>query len=90
MGCNQHHANRIGRIVKRREPETAELAGGAVGLKLHPDFPTAVAAMTRIGQTFMPDPARAALYERLYTGVYRKMYARLEPLNRGIAEALGE
>jgi sugar (pentulose or hexulose) kinase len=76
-------------------PHTFETAGlgaaivGAVALKLHPDYPTAVAAMTRLGRTFEPDAGRAGLYERLYEGVYRRMYGRLGPLNRALGRAMG-
>ncbi len=75
-------------------PHTFETSGlGAaiacsVGLGLHRDFGTAVAAMTRIGQTFEPDAGRAALYERLYTGVYARMYERLQPLYAELHAAL--
>ena len=75
-------------------PHTFETSGlGAavacsVGLGLHRDFETAVAAMSRIGQTFEPDAGRAALYERLYTGVYAKMYERLQPLYAELHAAL--
>ena len=53
---------------------------GAVGLGLHPDFPTAVRAMTRVARTFEPDARNAALYDQLYEQVYQKMYPRLAPL----------
>ena len=75
-------------------PHTFETSGlGAaiacsVGLGLHRDFGTAVAAMTRIGRTFEPDAGRAALYERLYTGVYARMYERLQPLYAELHAAL--
>ena len=75
-------------------PHTFETSGlGAaiacsVGLGLHADFAAATAAMTRIGQAFEPDAARAALYERLYAGVYRKMYERLQPLYAELHAAL--
>ena len=36
--------------------------------------------MTRLGATFQPDPARAALYDELYRRVYKRMYGRLRPL----------
>lgn len=52
----------------------------AVGLKLHPDFATAVARMTRAGDTFEPDPQAHAIYEELYRQVYLRMYGRLQPL----------
>ena len=61
----------------------------AVGLELHQDFATAVAAMTRLGQTFDPIPANHRLYNDLYHGVYRKMYDRLQPLYETIRNVTG-
>lgn len=67
-------------------PHTYETSGlgaaiaGAVGLGLHADFPSAVAAMTRLGRQFEPDARHAGLYEALYRGIYLKMYERLAPL----------
>ena len=61
----------------------------AVGLGLHADYPTAVRRMTRSGRVFQPEPATQAVYERLYTQVYRKMYARLQPLYQEIREITG-
>jgi sugar (pentulose or hexulose) kinase len=52
----------------------------AVGLGLHPDFPTAVREMTRLGRTFEPDPRAHEIYDGLYRGVYSEMYRRLRPL----------
>lgn len=52
----------------------------AVGLGLHPDFPTASKAMTRVGQVFVPDPAAQRIYEQLYREVYLHMYRQLKPL----------
>ncbi|MDT9001482.1 FGGY-family carbohydrate kinase [Paucibacter sp. APW11] len=75
-------------------PHTYETSGlgaaiaGAVGLGLHRDFPTAVAAMTRLGRSFEPDAGHAALYEQLYQRVYKKMYARLEPLYTELQQIL--
>ncbi|MBX3528019.1 MAG: FGGY-family carbohydrate kinase [Rhodoblastus sp.] len=75
-------------------PHTYETSGlgaaiaCAVGLGLHDSFDTATAAMTRVGRVFEPDASRAALYERLYSGVYRKMYERLQPLYAEIHAAL--
>ena len=57
----------------------------AVGLKLHPDFATAIAHMTRIGQRFEPQPTHARTYEELYRRVYCRMYQRLKPLYHDIA-----
>lgn len=61
----------------------------AVGLGWHADFPSAVSAMTRPGKVFVPDPQRQAVYQQLYSRVYRKMYARLQPLYRDIAAITG-
>lgn len=67
-------------------PHTHETSGlgaaivGMVGLGIHPDIETAVTAMTRVGRVHEPDPATRALYDDLYTGVYRRMYPRLRPL----------
>jgi sugar (pentulose or hexulose) kinase len=52
----------------------------AVGVGIHPDFKTAVAEMTRIGDTFEPDPRTHEIYEELYRKIYLKMYGRLRPL----------
>lgn len=61
----------------------------AVGLGLHPDFDTAVRAMTRIGQTFTPNAQHHATYDALYRSVYQKMYGRLQPLYRAIQAITG-
>ena len=69
--------------------ETAGLGAAldaAVGLKLHPDFPTAVREMTRLGDTFEPNPQHRTVYEELYQRVYRQMYGRLKPLYEEIRE----
>ena len=60
-----------------------------MGLQLHPDFATAVAQMTRIGQVFVPEPAHAHTYDQLYRRVYRHMYQRLQPLYRDIRAITG-
>lgn len=61
----------------------------AVGLGLHPDFPTAVAAMSRIGDVFEPDMKNHQLYNALFHDVYKEMYRRLRPLYRRIREITG-
>lgn len=61
----------------------------AVGVGLHPDFETAVAEMTRVRDTFEPDPANREIYDGLYREVYLKMYRRLQPLYRKIREITG-
>ncbi|MFY7865302.1 FGGY-family carbohydrate kinase [Roseateles sp.] len=75
-------------------PHTFETSGlgaaiaGAVGLGLHRDFPSAVAAMTRLGRTFEPKAANARLYDELYKRVYLRMYERLGPLYGDLQEIL--
>jgi len=61
----------------------------AVGLGLHPDFDTAVAAMTRVSQVFEPDPQAHKIYTGLYRRVYKRMYRRLRPLYEAIREVTG-
>jgi sugar (pentulose or hexulose) kinase len=61
----------------------------AVGLKLQPDFATAIREMTRIGQVFLPEPEHANTYEQLYRRVYSQMYRRLQPLYRSIQDITG-
>ncbi len=52
----------------------------AVGLKLHPDFDTAVKEMTHLGDTFEPQLSTHKIYDELYQKVYLRMYQRLKPL----------
>jgi sugar (pentulose or hexulose) kinase len=52
----------------------------AVGLQLHRDFDTAIKEMTRVGDTFDPNPQAHAIYEEIYRNIYGKMYGRLKPL----------
>ncbi|MBC3863643.1 FGGY-family carbohydrate kinase [Undibacterium jejuense] len=61
----------------------------AVGLGLHPDFDTAIRAMTRIGKTFEPIAHHHQIYNELYHRVYQKMYARLQPLYKEIQQITG-
>jgi sugar (pentulose or hexulose) kinase len=61
----------------------------AVGLGLHPDFPTAVSEMTRLGTSFEPNPANHRIYDELYNRVYLEMYARLRPLYEEIRDIIG-
>jgi sugar (pentulose or hexulose) kinase len=61
----------------------------AVGVGVHPDFQTAVAEMTHVGDTFDPDPKNRAIYDGLYHEVYLKMYKRLRPLYEKIRSITG-
>jgi sugar (pentulose or hexulose) kinase len=56
----------------------------AVGVGLHPDFPSAVSAMTRVGETFTPDPRNHKVYDQLYNEIYLKMYSKLQPFYKKI------
>jgi len=58
----------------------------AVGVGLHPDFETAVREMTRVKDTFEPNPKRQKTYNELYNEVYLGMYKRLKPLYERIRE----
>jgi sugar (pentulose or hexulose) kinase len=61
----------------------------AVGIGLHPDFETAVAEMTHLGDAFQPDPAAHQIYDELYQQVYLQMYQRLKPLYEKIRHITG-
>ncbi len=61
----------------------------AVGLKIYPDFPAAVNAMTRTGKVFEPIKANQILYNDLYNKVYLKMYGQLKPLFKEIRDITG-
>lgn len=61
----------------------------AVGLRLHKDFASAVAGMTRIGEVYEPNPQNQRLYDALYHEVYLQMYPRLKPLYERIREITG-
>ena len=56
----------------------------AVGVGLHPDFHSAVAAMTRVGETFSPDPKNHKVYDQLYNEIYLQMYKKLQPFYKKI------
>lgn len=61
----------------------------AVGLGMHPDFTTAVAEMTRLGESFEPNPTHHRIYDELYQRVYLHMYGRLRPLYEQIRDITG-
>lgn len=86
-------ANLFGLPAERpHTPETSGLGAAinaAVAMELHPDYASAVAAMTRPGQRFEPEPEVARRYDALYRQVYRKMYPRLSPLYRSIRQITG-
>jgi len=61
----------------------------AVGLGLHPDYRTAVAAMTRVGARFTPDSSAVRTYNQLYREVYLPLYPKLRPLYERIRAITG-
>ena len=61
----------------------------AVGLGLHPDYPAAVAAMTRTQARFTPERGAERIYDQLYRDVYAPLYPRLRPLYQRIREITG-
>jgi sugar (pentulose or hexulose) kinase len=61
----------------------------AVGLKLMPDFTTAVHEMAHLGEQFEPNQANHQIYEALFQRVYREMYSRLRPLYEEIRDITG-
>jgi len=70
-------------VEKPHTYETSALGAAinaAVGLKLFPDFNTAINNMCRIGEVYQPIPENQKIYEGLYNKVYSKMYHRLKPL----------
>jgi sugar (pentulose or hexulose) kinase len=81
--------------MKAERPHTFETSAlgaaidAAVGLKLYPDFPSAVKAMTRTGKVFEPSADNHRLYDDLYKRVYLKMYGRLKPLFKEIKDITG-
>jgi len=56
----------------------------AVGVGIHADYPSALNAMTRLGDTFNPDPKSHAAYDQLYNEIYLRMYKRLQPFYKAM------
>lgn len=61
----------------------------AVGLKLHPDFESAIKEMTRVSRVFNPNQRTHQLYNELYQRVYKQMYKKLQPLYEEIRHITG-
>jgi len=91
-GAMQITADIFGLPVSRPHVYEASGLGAAmdvaVGLGLLPDFETAVAEMTHMGEAFEPDSKRHAMYTELYERIYKKMYKQLKPLYYEIDEIL--
>lgn len=61
----------------------------AVGLKLHPNFDSAIKEMTHIGVAYEPNLKNHKIYRELFTNIYCKMYKRLKPLYEEIGRITG-
>jgi sugar (pentulose or hexulose) kinase len=86
-------ADVFGLTVERPEIyETSALGAAinlAVGLGVHPDYPAAIEAMTRIGSRFEPRADAREIYDALYREVYQPLYPRLRPLYKKIRGITG-
>lgn len=79
-------------VQKLHTHETSALGAAidaAVGLRLYPDFHSAVKEMTRIGEVFEPIDENKKLYRELYDRVYTRIYSRLLPLFKNIQDITG-
>ncbi|NNF61862.1 MAG: carbohydrate kinase [Gammaproteobacteria bacterium] len=76
-------------------PHTSETSAlgaaiiAAVGAGIYPDFRQAVAAMTRTGDVFDPQPNTSELYQALYSETYLPLYSRLKPIYRRMRTLTG-
>ena len=61
----------------------------AVGLRMYPDFVSAVRGMTRTRDSFEPIPQNRDIYRTLFEKVYTRMYQQLKPLYNEIREITG-
>lgn len=57
----------------------------AVGLRLFPDFSSAIQSMSHPGDQFNPNPVVQQVYDDLFQKVYLKMYQQLKPLYQELA-----
>jgi len=76
-------------VEKPHTYETSALGAAincAVGLKLYPNFETAIKNMCRISETYLPKSENRDLYEKIYHKIYKKMYKRLKPLYKDIRD----
>lgn len=74
-------------VEKPHTYETSALGAAincVVGLKLYPDFQTAINNMCRVGEIYLPKPENRDIYKNLYNKVYKKMYKQLKPLYQEI------
>lgn len=92
-GAMQLTADIFGMPAQRPHVFETSALGAAINLAVgqghYPDYPAAVAAMCRVRDEFLPDPAAQATYDALYRKVYKPMYRRLQPLYAQIREITG-
>ena len=60
----------------------------SVGAGVHSDYASALKAMTRLGDTFMPNKSVHQIYDQLYNEVYLHMYNRLQPFYKAMQHIL--
>lgn len=74
-------------VEKPHTYETSALGAAincAVGLKLYPDFESAIRNMCRVDTVYYPIPENRDMYKKLFNQVYKKMYKQLRPLYQEI------
>jgi xylulokinase len=70
-------------VVRSSSAEATCLGAGilaAVAAGWYPDPAAAAAAMTATTDSFDPQPEAQAVYDRLYTEVYRPLFPAVQPL----------
>ncbi len=76
-------------VTRSASPEATCLGAAilaAVSAGLYGSVREAAAGMVRLGESYHPDPARRAFYDRLYNEVYRHLFPMLRPLIDRLAE----
>ena len=80
----------FGLPVKRTQTHEVSAVGAAMSAFLAQgvfgSYDEAIRAMVHQGDVFRPDPEKHKLYGQLYSGVYARLYTRLEPLYRRISQ----
>jgi len=61
----------------------------AVAQNIYSSFAEAAANMVRVKKTFIPRHENVVIYDKLFNGVYKKLYPALTPLHYKIAEITG-
>ena len=80
--------------MKVEKPHTFETSAlgaaiiAAVGLKVYPDFNTAIRNMCHIGEIYEPIPENVRIYDQLFNRVYKRMYRKLKPLYNDIRDII--